>query len=792
MGLKSSWLLRGVRLHTIFKLWRWLRAPFWLLVGFTFGFITPYAWYLDKQVRERFAQYRFDQPSRVYARPLPLRVGSPLSADALILELSAARYTQTENLISQPGTYQRKNQQFEIATRPFHGVQGKVPARRIKLGVASNRITTLVDADNGNALTEAWIDPARIATLYGDQQIERKWVRASDVPKLVVATLQAVEDRSFKDHHGIDLWAIARAMWVNLIAGEVVQGGSTLTQQLVRNLFLDRSQTLTRKGNEVIISLLIEARFSKAAILEAYLNEVYLGQQGGQAIHGFAAASEFYFGRELQHLAIHEIALLVGLIQGPSLHDPRRYPKRAKARRAIVLKIMSDLALISEMDRTVAEQATLGVTPSGALPRNRYPAFLDIVKEQLRREFPDSQLRAEGLSIMTTLAPSTQVYTEKAVVERLQRLGKSGQSLQAAVVVTESKTGAVQAVVGDRNPSEPGFNRAIHAARPIGSLVKPFIYLIALAQPEQWSLMSILNDRAVTLRQSNGRQWSPSNSDGQEHGDIALIDALARSYNLATVNLGVELGVSKVARVLEALIPGTKISELPSILLGSIDLSPYQMTQAYQYLAADGHPTALYTLQAVFDNKGAALKRYTQTPNAGDLVPASRLVGFALQETARRGTASALVGLGLAQLNAAGKTGTSNDQRDSWFAGYTGSHLAVVWLGTDDNHATGLYGATGAMRVWADLFAKLPTMPLTLNLREDPQLTWVDTQMQSLTLSSCEGARQLPFIKGYEPSELIDCYGRDQDYREPLNNDSDNPNREQPRKKRRRWFDWFR
>jgi penicillin-binding protein 1B len=765
--------------------WRRLRAPAWLGLGFAVGFGVPYGLYLDRLVQARFAEYTFEQPSRVYARPLLLRAGEPLSAEALLLELSAARYRVVDVPPMAPGTYRRDGARFEIATRAFRGAQGPVPARRLVVALSGGRIRAVTDADTGKPVPAAFLDPARIATLYGPRQVERRFVPASEVNPLLVATLQAVEDRDFKDHIGIDFRAILRAALANLLAGEVVQGGSTLTQQLVRNIFLDRSQTLARKANEAALAVLIEARYSKARILEAYLNEVYLGQQGGQAVHGVAAGAEFWFGRDLGDLAIQDVALLVGLIQGPSLLDPRRFPERAKARRDVVLKAMADTGLISATDRAVASRAPLGVTSAGALPRNRYPAFMELVRAQLARDFPDSVLAARGLSVLTTLAPSTQQLAEAAVAERLQALGKRGEGLQAAMVVTDSRSGAVQAVVGGRDPGQPGFNRALAAARPIGSLVKPFVYLVALAQPERWSLMSTLSDRAVALRQPNGKTWTPANNDGIEHGDVPLVDALARSYNLATVNLGLELDVGKVARVLEALIPGLDAKALPSLLLGAVDLSPFQVAQAYQYLAADGHPTPLHALEAVIDADGRPLSRYVHQPAAGDLVEAARLVTFALQEAARRGTAASLVGLGLGGLNAAGKTGTSNDQRDSWFAGYTGRHLAVVWVGRDDNRATGLYGSTGAMRVWASLMAKLPTEPLRPDFSADPLLAWVDPQAQVATDPECTGARQLPFIRGYEPLAYDGCgsgdwFSRGRDPRED----------EAPRR-RRGLLDWF-
>ncbi len=747
----SSAIARRVR-----ATWAWIRAPFWFGLGLSLGFGVPYAIALDRLVRQRVAELTWSEPSRVYARPLRLVRGQRLDATTLLAELDAARYRAADPALA-PGTFHRDGARFVVAARAFTGAQGIQRSRRIELTLASGRIARLADADTGATLPAAQLDPARIATLYGARQEERRFVRVADVPPLLLGTLQAVEDRDFKHHHGVDPWAILRAAFANLSAGEVVQGGSTLTQQLVRNLFLDRSQTWRRKFNEAAMALLVEARFDKRAILEAYLNEVYLGQQGGQAVHGVAAACEFWFGHELAGASAAEIALLVGLIQGPSYYDPRRFPQRARQRRDLVLGVMADTGLITAADRALAQAQPLGVTGAGALPRNRYPAFLDVVRRELASDFPDGVLRSEGLTLLTTLAPSTQGYAEAAVAERLAALGQRGAGLQAAAVVTQARSGAIEAVVGARDPDAPGFNRAVEAVRPIGSLVKPFVYLVALAQPARWNLMTVLDDVAISLPQPNGRRWEPANIDGVQHGEVSLLEALAHSYNLATVDLGLELGVERVARVIEALVPGTQVAPNPSLLLGAVELSPLQVAQAYQYLAADGRPLALYSVEAVLDAQGRPLRRHAEPPTPGDLVAASRLVGFALQETARSGTARALAGLGLGALNAAGKTGTSNDQRDSWFAGYTGQHLAVAWVGRDDNQQTALFGATGALRVWAALFAKLPTEPLVLDLREDPQLLWVDVGAQGLTDASCPGARQLPFARGHEPGFTESC-----------------------------------
>lgn len=736
--------------------YHWLRIPLWLGIGFALGFGLPYGWYLDRLVRAGFDGLSYQLPSRVYARALVLRPGLPMTEAALRIELNAARYREVAGA-AEPGSFSIQSKEIQIHTRAFADGEGRHPAAQLLVTLSGGRISRLEDANRLGAIAVARVDPARIATLYGKQHQERRLVKLQEVPPLLVSTLLTVEDRHFYRHFGIDPWGIARALIVNLRAGQTVQGGSTLTQQLVRNLFLDRRQRYTRKLNEMGIALLIEARYSKARILQSYLNEVYLGQQGAQAVHGVAAAAEFYFGRDLQALAPNEIAMLVGLVQGPSVFDPRRAPKAALQRRNLVLREMGANGLIAKADVAVEQRVALTVSKLGQLAQNRYPAFLDLVRAQLRSDYAESALRSEGLDIHTALAPSAQHYAERAIIEQIKTLAKDTRGLQAAMVVTDAHSGAIEAVVGDREIARPGFNRAVTAARPIGSLVKPFVYLVALAQPQRYSLMTPLSDTLITVRQSGGRVWQPRNSDNREHGDVALIDALAHSYNLASVRLGLEVQVQKVARVLQALLPGVTVVPHPSLLLGALDLSPLQVAQAYQYLAADGHLVPLSAVTAVLDVNGKPLSRYASKQAAGELVAAARLVSFALQETARTGTAGGLAAFGLGELQVAGKTGTSDDRRDSWFAGYTGGHLAVVWLGRDDNSRTTFYGATGAMRLWAGLFQKLPTEALRLDLTENPQLQWVDPLTERETDPECAGARALPFIRGYGPASYQGC-----------------------------------
>ncbi len=735
--------------------WRVLRIPFWLGLGCAIGFLVPYTVHLDREVRSRFDDLSWQIPSRVYARPLQLAPGLPMTADVLLIELAAARYVDEPQARS-PGTFHRDGARFTVARRGFIYLDGREREKRITFVIANGRVGQLTDADSGAALANVRLEPARIATLYGALQEDRRYVTLGEVPPLLLSGLQAVEDRDFKHHHGIDTVAIARAAWANLLAGRVVQGGSTLTQQLVKNLFLDRGQTFTRKLNEALLSLLIEARYDKQRILEGYVNEVFLGQQGGQAVHGFAAAAEFYFGRDLRGLGPADIALLVGMVQGPSLFDPRRNPERALTRRNVVLGAFRDTGLIDAATFASASKQPIGTAANATLPRDRFPAFLDLVRRQLKQDYPDTELNSAGLSIHTTLAPSVQALGEDAIGKALGSLGKRGDAAEAALVVTGARDGEVQAMIGSRDVDAPGFNRALDAVRPIGSLVKPFVNLVALAQPQRYSLATLLDDSPIDLPQRDGSRWRPENDDRQTHGQVLLIDALVRSWNLATINLGQRIGVDRVRGFIESFGLGRTINPNPSMLLGAIDLSPFDVARLYQYLAADGHAIPLRALRGVLDAKGRPLSRYAVKPGGGDYTTATRLVTLAMQEVAIGGTAHAITDSGLGSLHAAGKTGTSDTQRDAWFAGFTGSHLAVAWVGRDDNKPTGLFGSTGGLRVWIELMKRLPGTPLDVP-QDGIERAWVNPTSGKRSDAACAGARQLPFATGYAPTEEEHC-----------------------------------
>ena len=739
------------------RVWPFARWPVLIGIGFAIGFVVPYTLVLDHRVKTRVTEIDFTQPTRVYGRPQLLEAGVPMNKATLTLELQMAGYTEAAHVAHVPGTYSLDGDKFIIASRGYMDPVGGELPRRVRVALGSGNIQSVFDLTADKPLRKTHLDPARIATLYGSEQEERIIVQLSELPPLLVQGVQAVEDRDFKNNHGIDLSSIARAAWADLRAGHVVQGGSTITQQLVRNLFLDRNQTMVRKFNEALLSILLDAHYTKGEILAAYCNEVFMGQQGNQAVHGFAAASWYYFGRPVQTLRPQEIALLVGMVRGPSYYDPRRNPERALARRNVALDAFGSTGLLNDAQWKAARATPLDVTPKPQLVVDRFPAFMDVVRNQLKQDFSDQQLRSGGLAVYTTLDPAAQVYSEQSLDETLKGLGKRGDKLEGAVVVVEPSSGNVLAMVGGRGTDTHGFNRAFDARRPVGSSLKPFYYLMALTNPSRWNVASLLDDSPISMKLPNGKLWTPQNDDHVSHGEVPMVEALAKSYNLASVHLGMQLGVDRVAAFLRSF-GLTDVHANPSLLLGSVDMSPFQLAQLYEFFAADGHALPLLTLRGVLDAKGHVLKQYETRQGKGEYQQPERLVRWMMQQVAEYGTAAAIGNSSLASLNVAGKTGTSDHQRDSWFSGFTGDRLAVTWMGRDDNQPTHLWGATGALRVWMKLFEKMPSAPLGTSIGDGLQYAWIDPATGQGSLPQCDGARQYPFIDGYAPTVQNHCY----------------------------------
>lgn len=726
-----------------------------------FAAFAVYVAYLDHTIRTQFEGKRWALPARVYAAPLELYPGKKMSAAQVSTELAALNYRY--GALDEPGSYTREPDSIDLRSRPFVFWDGAQPEEHLRVSFSGNHVDQLQNLDSGKTIPLARLDPLLIGGIYPARNEDRILVKLNEVPPILIKALIAVEDRKYYQHFGVDPRAIVRALWADVRAAHAVQGGSTLTQQLVKNFYLTSERTLSRKAVEAIMAVLLDAHYSKDEILEAYVNEIYLGQDGNRAIHGFGLAAQFYFNRPLQQLTLPQAALLVGLVKGPSYYDPRRHPRRALARRNLVLSELAKQKVITTDELLRAKTTPLGVTKRAPTGTSAYPAFLNLVHRQLRSDYSEKDLRTEGLRIFTTLDPRVERAAQQALATRLGAIEKQRHlppdTLEGAVVVTSSENGEVLAVVGDRRAGYEGFNRALDAVRQIGSLIKPAIYLTALSHPDKYTLTTRLDDSPFTWSEPGVKGWTPRNYDRQFHGEVPLRTALAESYNVATARLGLDLGLPAVIATVHQLGIERSLPAYGSTLLGSIGLTPLEVTQMYQTLASGGFLTPLRAIRDVLTPDGVPLKRYSLAVAQVVDPAATYLVTNAMQDVVQHGTAAGLSDYLPAEMNVAGKTGTTDDLRDSWFAGFTGDKLAVVWVGRDDNESTGLTGASGALTVWGEMMAMLDPDPLVPVKPENVELARVDQQTGLLAGHGCDDAIEIPYIHGSAPTETAPCSG---------------------------------
>ncbi len=719
--------------------------------------LAGFAIYLDAVVQEKFSGKRWTVPAKVYARPLELFVGLKLSKDDFLKELDALGYRR-ESVSNGPGAASVSGSTVDLNTRGFQFYEGAEPAQRVRVRFSGDYVAGLTQA-SGADLAVTRLEPLLIGGLYPAHHEDRVLIKLDQVPAYMVETLMATEDREFFNHHGVSLKSIARAFWINATAGELRQGGSTLTQQLVKNFYLTSERSISRKATEAMMAVLLELHYDKREILEAYLNEVFLGQDGQRAIHGFGLASQYFFSQPLAELKVHQIALLVGMVKGPSYYNPRRFPERALERRNLVIDLLAEQGVITPAEAVTAKEKPLGVTKRGSLADSSYPAFLDLVKRQLRQDYREEDLTEEGLRIFTSFDPILQSKAETSLNETLKRLaGRKGvDQVESAMVVSNPETGEIQALIGSRQPRFAGFNRAVDAVRPIGSLIKPAIYLTALERPSQYTLTSWVADEPFSVKGQDGQVWRPQNYDRRAHGTIYLYQGLANSYNLSTAKLGLELGVPNVLKTLERLGVSREWPAYPSMLLGAGALSPMEVATMYQTLANGGFNTPLRAIRSVLTSEGEPLKRYPFQIQQRFDPGAIYLVQNAMQRVMREGTARSVYSQLPSSLTLAGKTGTTNDSRDSWFAGFSQDLLAVVWLGRDDNGKTPLTGATGALQVWTSFMRKADPLPLDMPMPDNVTQAWIDPHSGQGSDQSCPGAVQMPYIRGSEPAPGAPC-----------------------------------
>jgi penicillin-binding protein 1B len=732
---------------------------FLLLLLVILGFIfASYIGYLDYTVRHQFEGKRWAIPARVYAAPTELYAGYALTPDQLEDILQLLHYERDYQLAAE-GSYFRDGQQVNIKTRAFAFWDQRQASSRIRVSFSGAVIGQIADLDQQQNIAIFRLDPVQIGSFYPTRKEDRVLIKLQEAPQALINGLLASEDRDFYHHFGLSPRSILRAMWANLRAGGLVQGGSTITQQLIKNFYLNSERTLQRKVNEALMALILEYHYSKDEILEAYLNEVYLGQDGANAVHGFGLASEFYFGHPLKDLPLHQIATLVALVRGPSYYDPRKDSDRAVKRRNLILDEMQELEYIDQAQASAAKREATGVIPHTHRSANRYPSFLDLVRRQLRQEYREQDLTSEGLRIFTNLDTRIQDSLQHSIDSKLPLLEKNPQAkqLETAAVVTRRDNGEIVALAGGRDNADAGFNRAVDALRSIGSLIKPAVYLTAMEAPEKYTVTTPVSDTAVSVKSGSGRFWTPKNYDHREHGVIPLHSALAHSYNLATVRIGMDMGVARVAKTLRNLGVTREIDLYPSLLLGALSLTPLEVAQMYQTLASDGFATPLRGIRAVLSSSGEALQHYPYTVRQTLDSGAAYITNTMLQEVVREGTGRSAYSSIPLDFNLAGKTGTTDEMRDSWFAGYSGDYLSVVWVGRDDNQPAGVTGSTGALRVWTALMKEIAKQPVELTPPDSIEMVRIDPQTGLRAGEGCPGAKPYPFIKGSAPAASAPC-----------------------------------
>ena len=689
-----------------------------VLVSFLAGLAAAH-WLvgLDRVVVSRFEGRRFAVPSRVYAAPIVIYPGADWQRLDLAGWLTRMGYReQAEAGPLSVGSYRWLPGRLRVHLRGFEHPQLPEPNRRVEFILEEGRVRQMRDGRGKNVSVVA-LEPEPISVYYGSDREQRDLISIENVPDHLIAAIYAVEDRRFEDHHGVDPVRIAGAMLANLRAGGIRQGGSTLTQQLVKNFFLTPERTLKRKVTEAVMAVLVEARYTKPQILEAYLNEIYMGRRGSTAVHGVGEGARFFFGKRVVDLAVDESALLAAVIQSPNAMSPHRHPERARSRRDLVLGLMEKQGFITAdelEDSRVRSLSLAAITLESG--QDRY--FLDELARQLPEVYDEDLLAVDGLRIYSTLDPMLQ----RAAVRQLQdglaalekKLGEvhapSGEKLplQGCLLAMRPQTGEILALVGGRDYSTSQWNRCTLARRQVGSVFKPVVYAAALAPQSgpMITLASLIEDAPVEIPTADGL-WSPENYDKAFRGQVSVREALERSLNVPAARIGQAVGISRVVEMARRLGVEGRLPAVPSLALGTAEISPLEVATIYSTFANGGLRPTPRSFIGLMDERGVGQE---QAPLAGSqrvLDPGTAyLVTSLLEGVVDRGTGIGIRSRGL-RGPIAGKTGTTDDEYDLWFVGFTPELVAVVWVGYDEPRAIGVPSSRGALPIWANFLSEI-------------------------------------------------------------------------------------
>jgi penicillin-binding protein 1B len=716
-----------------------------------------YFYYFSKEIKSRFASRRWSVPARVFSAAVPLYPGQAVPMSTLQEMLEQRSYRQALDKDLHAGEYRMGPKDIEVYLREFHFPGMEIVAQPVRFHFERGKLLTILGPQGPIPLLE--MEPLDLARLFGSARESRLLINIKQVPNYLVNSVVAIEDHRYFEHAGIDWWGILRAMRADLRARSIVQGGSTITQQLVKNYFLNPERTLKRKVVEACMAIILESSYSKEEILEMYLNEIYLGQKGSAAIHGMGEAARYYFGRNVEDLTLPEAATLAGMIQAPNAYSPFRHLQACQDRRNAVLKRMLELSMLSAADYDQARGVPVKV-PETVLPLKIAPYFVDYVRQQLQELYSPEVLESEGLAIYTTLQPEIAHAAEKAVQEGLDHLEQehpglrrdpTAGPLQALMVVLQPKTGAVLALVGGRDYDATSFNRALYAHRQPGSAFKPFVYLAAL---DQFTPVSWLPDEPRSYRVS-GQLWTPHNYDSRYRGQVKLRQALEASLNAPTVHLALTVGLDKIVTTARSLGIQSALEPVPSIALGALEVTPLELARAYATLDNEGQEPYLLTVKEVVTASGQVQQQRNIDLTSVTTAAKAYIITNLLEGVMQRGTAKGARSLGI-DFPCAGKTGTSNDYQDAWFVGYTTDLLALVWVGFDDNSSMHLSGAASALRIWARFCNLVRPWIHPQPFRVPPGVVqrYVCTESGLLATPQCRNKQIEPFLADKVPVEF--------------------------------------
>jgi penicillin-binding protein 1B len=711
---------------------------------------------------------------RVFARPLELRAGQLLSEQQLVDRLNDIGYAERP-LAEHPGEFAltKTGMTLRPRTGPLAGKAVRLVFRRLaaqkpgapaaKAAPRANDRLERIELAAGPPPASLVLDSPMLTALIADAREKRRQVPLQAIPRHAVEAVLAIEDRRFYEHPGVDPIGIVGAAITNLRGVKsYVSGGSTVTQQLIKNVFLTalvenpNEKSFRRKALEAFMALVLERRASKDEILGLYLNEVYLGQRGSFAIHGLPEGARLFFGKDVANLTLAEGATIAGVIHSPQNLSPFSSPERARARRNVVLQTMADSGFITKEAAEQAAKEPLAVM-ARALDAEA-PYFVDMVGEALGREFPALTRAPQAIDVYTTLDLNLQRLAQDAVREGLARVDellsrrRRAAPAQAALIAVDPRTGEILALVGGRSYNQTQLNRVTTARRQPGSVFKPFVWAAAEGRTDVTPAMTVTDE--PTTFSFEGREWTPNNYENEYDGVVTLRQALAHSRNVATVKVAEMTGYDRISALWRRIGAGTPPRPYPSIALGVFEATPLEIASAFTLFPNLGEVRPLRTILHI---------RNGEKEVAAPVVPPARrvarpdttfLVTSMMRSVIDEGTAAWARGAGFT-LDAAGKTGTTNDLRDAWFAGFTPELLTVVWVGFDDNQALGLSGAQAALPIWTSFMIRAtagrPSLPFS-----PPQgvvFADIDRDTGKLAVPGCPRVISEVFLAGSEPTE---------------------------------------